>query len=128
MRLNPILLLDDILCTITNGGGVRIGWIASTGAPAARLLMEHGVKTWGYDMASKPDRRYCMVRPRQAKWAVALLRGAGYAVIEGPGAKPVAPRSTWGAPVGASGLGGLAANLLGVRPRNTGQRKRGTRR
>lgn len=96
MRLNPILLLDDILCTITNGGGVRIGWLASAGAPAARLLMEYGVKTWGYDMASNPDRRYCMVRPRQAKWAVALLRGAGYAVIEGPDAKLVTPRSTWG--------------------------------
>lgn len=99
MRLNPILLLDDILCTITNGGGVRIGWLASAAAPAARLLMEHGVKTWGYDMASNPDRRYCMVRRRQAKWAVALLRG----------------------------LGGFAANLFGVRPRNAGKRKRRTR-
>jgi hypothetical protein len=65
MRLNPILLLDDILCTITNGGGVRIGWLASAGSPAARLLMEYGVKTWGYDMASNPDRRYCMVRPHK---------------------------------------------------------------
>jgi len=64
-----------------------------------------------------------MVRHAQAKWAVALLRGAGYAVIEGPNARPVAPRTTWGAPVGASGLGGLAANLLGVQPRKRQRRR-----
>lgn len=125
MRLNPILLIDDLLCTAANGGGVRIGWMASAAAPAVALLTEYGVRTWGYDMAANPERRYCLVRPAQAAWAVALLRGAGYAVIEGPDAKPVAPTAAWGAPAPGVGLGGAAARLFGVRG---GRRERPARR
>lgn len=113
---NPILMLDDLLCTAANGGAVRIGWIASTAAPAIRHLQAHGIRTWGYAMATNPDRRYCLVRPAQARWAVSLLKGAGIPVIEGPTAAPVAPSTTWGAPAPAVGLGGLAARLFGVRP------------
>lgn len=114
MRLNPILLLDDLLCTATNGGGVRIGWVAGEAATAIRLLRSHGVRSWGYDVARNPDRRFCLVRPAQARWAVGLLKGAGFAVIEGPDAAPIAPRTNWGVPAPGVGMGGLAAALLGV--------------
>lgn len=112
MRLNPILLLDDLLCTAANGGAVRIGWLADAAAPAVRVLQAHGVRSWGYDMAE--GRRFCLVRPAQARWAVSLLKGAGFAVVEGPDVDPVTPASTWGAPAPGVGLGGLAASLFGV--------------
>lgn len=112
MRLNPILLLDDLLCTAANGGAVRIGWLADAAAPAVRVLQSHGVRSWGYDM--EDGRRFCLVRPAQAKWAVSLLKGAGFTVVEGPDAAPVAPASSWGVPAPGVGLGGLAASLFGV--------------
>ena len=111
---NPILWLDDLLCTAANGGAVRIGWLAVSAAPALRVLTVHGVRTWGYAVGRNPDRRYCLVRPAQARWAVALLRGAGFSVIEGPAAAPVRPARAWGKPAPGVGLGGLVASLLGV--------------
>lgn len=105
MRLNPILLLDDLLCTTANGGAVRIGWLADAAAPAVRVLQSHGVRSWGYDM--EEGRRFCLVRPAQAKWAVSLLKGAGWVVFEGPDADPVAPASSWGAPAPGQGLNGI---------------------
>ena len=118
MRFNPILLLDDLLCTLANGGGVRIGWYAGAAWPAIRLLRQHGVRCWGGDMATNPDRRWVMVRPAQAKWAAGLLMGAGYAVFEGPtDARPIQPRTNWGAPAPGQGLNGVmeAVFLSGYR-------------
>lgn len=128
MRLNPLLLLDDILCTLANGGGVRIGWLADAAAPGVQLLKAHGVRTWGYDMARNPDRRYCLVRPAQAAWAVGLLKGAGFGVVAGPDAPAVTPRSSWGAPAPGVGLGGLTAALLGVSVRAERRQDRRMRR
>lgn len=130
MRLNPILLLDDLLCTAANGGrGVRIGWLADSATAGVQLLQAHGVRSWGYDMARNPDRRYCLVRPAQAAWAVGLLKGAGFGVVAGPDAPAVAPRSSWGVPAPGVGLGGLVASLLGVSVRAARRREaRSTRR
>lgn len=111
-HLNPILLIDELLSTSMNGGGVRIGWYADAAAPALQMLRAHGVKTWGYRMAYEPDRRWCMVRRAQAAWAVGLLLGAGWGVFEGPASKPIAPRTTWGAPAKAQGFAGLVAAVL----------------
>jgi hypothetical protein len=111
-HLNPILLLDELFATTINGGGVRIGWYADAAAPAVRLLRAHGVKTWGYRMAYDPDRRWCMVRRAQATWAVGLLKGAGYAICDGPDAPAIRTRSTWGVPAPAQGFVGLLANLI----------------
>ena len=112
-HLNPILLIDELIATSANGGGVRIGWYADAAAPAVRMLTQHGVKTWGYRMAYDPDRRWCMVRHAQARWAVSLLKGAGYAVIDGPlDAPPIAPRTTWGVPARPQGFAGLVARVI----------------
>lgn len=126
MRLNPILLLDDLLCTDANGGGVRIGWYAGAAWPAIKLLREHGVRCWGGDMADKPDRRWVMVRPAQARWAVALLKGAGWGVFEGPNAEAVSPATTWGAPAPGQGLNGVMEAIFlpgGVRARSRAERR-----
>jgi hypothetical protein len=124
-HLNPILLIDELIATSMNGGGVRIGWYASAAAPAVRMLTAHGVKTWGYRMAYNPDRRWCMVRRQQATWAASLLKGAGYAVIDGPlDAPPIQPRTTWGVPAKPQGFAGLLASLLFT----GGARRRGDRR
>lgn len=112
MRLNPILLLDDLLCTAANGGGVRIGWMAGAAWPGVELLRAHGVRVWAADMARNPDRRWCMVRRAQARWAVGLLKGAGAVVIEGPDAAPVAPRSNWGVIAPGQGLAGFAHDIF----------------
>ena len=130
MRLNPILLLDDILCTDANGGGVRIGWYAGAAWPAIKLLREHGVRCWGGDMARDPDRRWVMVRPRQAKWAVSLLKGAGWDVFEGPDAAPVSPASSWGVPAPGQGLNGFmeAVFLPGYRRKRREYLRRAERR
>jgi hypothetical protein len=111
-HINPILFIDEILSTGANGGGVRIGWYAGAAANGLRLLRAHGVRTWGYRMAYDSDRRWCMVRKRQAKWAVGLLRGAGYGVFEGPASPPIRPRTNWGAPAPAQGFAGLVAKLF----------------
>jgi hypothetical protein len=123
IELNPILLIDELIATSANGGGTRIGWYAHAAAPAVRMLQAHGVKTWGYRMADKPDRRWCMVRRQQATWAVGLLLGAGWRVFDGPASAPVAPRTTWGVPARPQGLAGLLASLLFI----GGARRRGDR-
>lgn len=107
MRWNPLLLLDDLLCTAANGGAVRIGWYAGAAWPAIKLLRTHGIRCWGGDMATNPDRRWVNVRPAQAKWAVSLLKGAGCGVFEGPDANAVTPATTWGAPAPGQGLNGI---------------------
>lgn len=113
MRLNPILLLDDILCAAANGGrGVRISWMAGAAWPAVEVLRAHGVRVWGAEMHSNPERRSCLVRPAQARWAVGLLKGAGAAVVEGPDAAPIAPRSNWGAIAPGQGLAGVAHDIF----------------
>jgi hypothetical protein len=125
--LNPILLLDELIATINNGGGVRIGWYADAAADGVRVLRAHGVKTWGYRMAYDPDRRWCKVRRRQARWAVALLMGAGYGICDGPvDVAPVRPARTWGAPARAQGFAGLLGNLFmgGARRQRRGSRGR----
>lgn len=123
-HLNPILLIDEIISTSANGGGVRIGWYADAAAPAIRLLTAHGVKTWGYRMAHNPDRRWCKMRRQQATWAVGLLLGAGWGVFEGPASAPITPRTTWGVPAKPQGFAGLLASLLFT----GGARRRGDRR
>lgn len=111
-HFNPILLIDELFASANNGGGVRIGWYADAAAPAVRMLRAHGVRTWGYRMADNPGRRWCKVRRQQAAWAVGLLRGAGWAVFEGPASAPIAPRTTWGVPARSVGFSGLLAEWL----------------
>lgn len=122
-HLNPILLIDELIATSANSGGTRIGWYANGAAPAIRLLTQHGVKTWGFRMACNPDRRWCKVRHAQAAWAVGLLKGAGYAICDGPDSPPIKPRTTWGAPARPQGFAGLLASLLFI----GGGRRRGDR-
>lgn len=71
--INPILLIDELISTALNGGGVPADAHAAAAAPAVRLLREHGVRTWGYRMARNPDRRWYLVRPAQARWAAGLM-------------------------------------------------------
>jgi hypothetical protein len=125
-HLNPILLIDELIATSANGGGTRIGWHADAAAPAIRLLTQHGVKTWGYRMAYDPDRRWCMVRHAQARWAVSLLKGAGYAIIDGPlNAPPIAPRTTWGVPARPQGVAGLIGSIFTTMFATKGKNRRG---
>lgn len=126
-NLNPILLIDELIATSANGGGVRIGWYADAAAPAIRLLTQHGIKTWGFRMATNPNRRWCKVRHAQARWAVGLLKGAGYTVIDGPDSPPIQPRTTWGVPARPQGFAGLIASLFigfGVQRRRGGNHGR----
>lgn len=114
-HLNPLLLIDELFSTSANGGGTRIGWYADAAFPAIKLLRAHGVRTWGYRMAYDPDRRWCKVRHAQAQWAVGLLKGAGYAVFDGPDSPPIAPRTTWGVPAPAQGMAGaIASAIIGI--------------
>jgi hypothetical protein len=125
MQWNPILLLDELLCTAANGGGVRIGWYAPEALSGVKLLRAHGVRCWGGAYARKPDRRWVTVRPAQAKWAAGLLRGAGYVVFEGPDADPIAPRTNWGAPAPGQGLNGIVESALtGVSRRRSSRKER----
>jgi hypothetical protein len=126
MQWNPVLLLDDILCTLANGGGVRIGWYADAAWPAIHLLRQHGVRCWAGNMAANPDRRWVKVRPKQARYAVGLLKGGGWAVFEGPPSPPIRPRTNWGAPAPGQGLnGGMEAVFLpGYHKRKGSRRER----
>lgn len=122
LQCNPALLIDELLCTVANGGGVRIGWYAPEALTGVRLLRAHGVRCWGGGFATNPDRRWVMVRPAQARWAAGLLMGAGYVIFEGPtDARPIQPRTNWGAPAPGQGLNGVmeAVFLSGYRPRTT---------
>ena len=77
-------------------------------------------------MATNPDRRWVNVRPAQAKWAVALLKGAGWGVFEGLDADAVTPSSTWGAPAPGQGLNGLMEAVFlpgGVRSKSRAERR-----
>lgn len=125
-HLNPILLIDELIATSMNGGGVRIGWYGGAAAHAIKHLRDRGVRTWGYRMAYAPDRRWCMVRRRQAEYAVGLLKGAGYAVFEGPFSPPIVTRTTWGVPARPQGYAGLIASLFigfGARRRRGGKNR-----
>jgi hypothetical protein len=129
MRWNPIDWIDYMLCTVANGGGVRIGWYAPEALSGVKLLRSHGVRCWGGDYASNPDRRWTTVRPAQAKWAAGLLMGAGYVVFEGPtDARPIVTRTTWGAPAPGQGLDGVVEAVLTGDMRRRARRQRKDRR
>lgn len=128
MQWNPVLLLDELLCTAMNGGGVRIGWYAPEALSGVKLLRAHGIRCWGGDWKRNPDRRWAVVRPAQAKWAVGLLMGAGYVVFEGPAAHPIAPRTTWGAPAPGQGLNGIIEAALTGDLRRQARRQRQAKR
>jgi hypothetical protein len=115
---DPLKWIDDLLCTLHNGGGVRLEWLGGLdGADAERMLRAHGVKVWGRLYAFEDGDRYGLtVRKAQAKWAAGLLAGHGCAVLVGPKAKPVRPRYNWGAPAPAQGFGGAVVEMLGGAP------------
>ncbi len=62
---------------------------------------------------------------KQARYAVGLLKGAGYPVFEGPPSPPIRPRTNWGAPAPGQGLNGIMEALFVP---GYHKRKRGTRR
>ncbi len=126
-HIDPLKWIDDFLCSLRNGEGVKIEWLGGMdGADAEKMLRAHGVKVWGRQYAFDDGDHYGLtVRKAQAKWAAGLLAGHGCAIMTGPrGVKPIRPRHTWGAPAAAQGLGGAVAEMLGGAPEGRRRERR----
>ena len=129
-HIDPLKWIDDLLCGLRNGGGVKITWQGGLdGAEAERMLRSHGVRVWGRTYAYGEGDHYGLtVRKQQAKWAASLLAGRGCAIMSGPAAKPVRPAHTWGAPAPAQGLGGFIVDAMGGAPEGRRRERRRERR
>lgn len=125
--LDPMKIVDDLICALRFGAGVRFRWTAGGawyGARVEMLLRRYGIRVYGRQYASKDDPHLSVtVRRQQAQWAAYVLRQAGVPVVSPAWATQPArhgrmPRA-WGVPARATGFGGVAVQMLFGGPERT---------
>lgn len=114
--------IDELIANIKNGRGVKIEWSdtpTTSGADGENLLRAYGIKCWGRqitnDERTKPQG--IRVGPKQAAYADALLRVAGFPVTSPHLGKSfkVLPKA-WMKPAKPVGMRGQLVNLIGGGP------------
>jgi hypothetical protein len=131
-HFDPLKWIDDLLCTLHNGGGVLLTFQIDTtwsGEDVERLLRTYGVKVYARVYADDDGHAGLHVRHAQAKYADGLLRGHGVNVTSPVLSKPIRPSTSWGAPAKAQGLAGMLLDDLQPAPRRERRtrNRRGTR-
>lgn len=121
---DPLKWIDDTLCILRYGAGVKITWSSGTdwaGGDVEMLLRSYGVRVWNRQYARKKgvDDYGLHVRPQQARWAEYVLRKAGCPLtspliseanrhVQPGGAMPRA----WGVPAKPVGFVGRMVDFL----------------
>ena len=121
-RIDPLKWLDDALCVLRWGPGVKLTWANVSGWPGGaveRILRQYGVRVY-WRQYSINGRDYGVhVLPQQAAWAEYVLRKAGCPLtsplvsehnrsVQPGGAMPKA----WGVPARPVGLAGRVVDFL----------------
>lgn len=115
-RIDPIKWLDDLLCILRYGPGVKLTWAAVAGWPGGRvekLLRRYGVRAYRRQYSINGRDYGVHVLPQQAAWADYILRTAGCPLTSAPRSKPggVMPRE-WGVPAKPVGFAGRVVDFL----------------
>ena len=121
-RIDPIKWIDDFLCLLRWGPGVKLTWAHVSDWPGGRVervLRQYGVRVYRRQYSVNGSDYGVHVLPQQAQWAEYLLRKAGCPLtsslisegnrrVQGGGTMPKA----WGVPAEPVGLAGRVADFL----------------
>ena len=115
---DPIKWIDDAFAGARHGNTTLIIWAPDgpNGPTVENYLRSMGVYVVKrqYSPEGSGQDFGVHVRTKQAKYADGLMRGKSWPVTSPALSGPIAPRTTWGKPVGAVGLlGGVAEGLFG---------------
>ena len=121
-RIDPIKWIDDLLCLLRWGPGVKLTWANVSGWPGGRvekILRRYGVRVYRRQYSVNGSDYGVHVLPQQAVWAEYLLRNAGCPLtsplisesnrhVRAGGAMP----KPWGVPAKPVGFAGRVIDFL----------------
>lgn len=124
-RIDPVKWLDDFLCLLRYGPGVKLTWTNVGGWPGGRveqILRQYGIRVYRRQYSFHGSDYGLHVFPQQAAWAEYLLRKAGCPLTSpliSEANRRVQAGSTmpkaWGVPAKPVGLAGRVLDFL-MRP------------
>ena len=120
-RIDLIKWIDDFLCLLRWGPGVKLTWVNVSGWPGGRverILRQYGVRVYRRQYSVNGSDYGLHVLPQQAMWAEYVLRKAGCPLtsplvneanrrVQPGGAMPRA----WGVPARPVGLAGWIVDM-----------------
>lgn len=117
-RIDPLKWVDDLLCLLRYGPGVKLTWAAASGWPGGRvepLLQRYGVRVFRRQYSINGSDYGLHVLPQQAAWADYILRTAGCPLTSAPLSGGKAGRAmpkAWGVPARPVGFAGRVIDFL----------------